>query len=374
MYVRSRLAWFVAFLCVAISRSPGAEPPPKPQGGPAAAEFQEAFAEWKDFLAEARTLQVKYREAKQDERADLKEQWSQLMKRGDALHARFVEAAVKAYAEAPNADKQVTALLLDVLVDYMRTDNYEEAFPLGKLLVTNKCPDKRAYHMAGIAAFAMNDFDAAEKDLQEAKPAKLLDKLSEACLTSIPQYKEAWPKEQKLRAAEAKADNLPRVLLKTTKGHIELELFENEAPNTVANFISLVEKKFYDGLTFHRVLPGFMAQGGCPKGDGTGGPGYTIACECYQPNHRVHFRGSLSMAHHGRDTGGSQFFLTFLPTPPLNDQHTVFGRVIRGFDVLSKLQRRNPDDPNPPTPDKIIEAKVLRKQKHDYEPETKPEK
>jgi len=373
MYVRTLLVWFVVFLCVAVSRSTAAEPP-KPRPDKAAAQFQEVFAELKGILAEARTLQVKYRDAKPEEHAELKKQWGQLMEKGDALHDRFIEAAASAYAEAPNTDNQVTAMLLDVLAEYVRTENYEQAFPLGKLLVTNKCPDKRVYPMAGIAAFAVNEFDAAENYLQEAKRAKLLDKdkLSATCLASIPQCKEAWAKEEKIRAAEAKADNLPRVLLQTSKGHIELELFENEAPNTVANFISLVEKKFYDGVTFHRVLPGFMAQSG---DDGKGGPGYTIACECYEPNHRLHFGGSLSMANTGRrDTGGSQFFLTFLPTPNLNGQHTVFGRVIKGFDVLSKLQRRNPDDPDPPPPDKIITAKVLRKQKHDYVPKTKPEK
>jgi cyclophilin family peptidyl-prolyl cis-trans isomerase len=94
-------------------------------------------------------------------------------------------------------------------------------------------------------------------------------------------YQKAWAEEQKIRQAEAKADNLPRVLLRTNKGDIELELFEDQAPNTVAHFISLVEKGFYTGLSFHRVLPGFMAQTGCPKGDGTGGPGYRIPCECY---------------------------------------------------------------------------------------------
>jgi len=147
----------------------------------------------------------------------------------------------------------------------------------------------------------------------------------------------------------------------------------------VANFIDLVEKGFYNGLTFHRVVARFMAQAGCPKGDGTGGPGYRIRCECYRPEHRLHFRGSLSMAHSGPHTGGSQFYLTFVPTRHLDGKHTVFGRVIRGMDVLAKLQRRVPRDPlevkiNPhrniriPPADKIIEAKVLRKRNHPYVP------
>ncbi|MBN1590174.1 MAG: peptidylprolyl isomerase [Pirellulales bacterium] len=153
--------------------------------------------------------------------------------------------------------------------------------------------------------------------------------------------------------------------MKTSKGDIQLELFENEAPNTTANFISLVEQGYYTGLPFHRVLEGFMAQGG---DNGRGGPGYTIACECHQPDHREHFQGSLSMAHAGRDTGSAQFFLTFVPTPHLDGQHTVFGRVIEGMDVLAKLQRRDPSSPRAAStlPDKILEAKVLRKRPHEY--------
>jgi cyclophilin family peptidyl-prolyl cis-trans isomerase len=156
--------------------------------------------------------------------------------------------------------------------------------------------------------------------------------------------------------------------MKTSQGDIEIELFENEAPNTVLNFITLVEKGFYNGLKFHRVLPGFMAQGGDPLGTGGGGPGYTIPCECPRPDHRLHFRGSLSMAKKEQpDTGGSQFFLTFVPTKHLDGKHTVFGRVISGFDVLAKLKRRNPDDPTVGPADTIVKAEVTRKRNHPYD-------
>jgi cyclophilin family peptidyl-prolyl cis-trans isomerase len=208
-----------------------------------------------------------------------------------------------------------------------------------------------------------------------------LDGVLQLFLRNPQAFKQAWIKEKALREEEAKSDNLPRVLLKTSQGPITVELFENEAPNTVANFVSLVERGFYDGVALHRVLPGFMAQGGDPKGNGSGGPGYRIPCECYQPNHRLHFRGVLSMAKegaggsdgHGRDTGGSQFFLTFVPATFLDGNYTVFGRVIDGLDVLAKLQRRNPDDTEAPRPDKIVEAKVLRKRPHDYKPTKMPE-
>src|SRR5690606_33365249 len=137
----------------------------------------------------------------------------------------------------------------------------------------------------------------------------------------------------------------PRVKIETNKGTIVVELFENEAPQTVGNFVNLVEKGFYNDTVFHRVLPNFMAQGGDPKGTGTGGPDYHIYCECYEPDHRKHFRGTLSISHARRDTGGSQFYLTFAPTAHLNGRHTAFGRVIQGMDVLAKLQRIDPSYP-----------------------------
>ena len=172
-------------------------------------------------------------------------------------------------------------------------------------------------------------------------------------------------------AADAEIDNkaLPQVLLKTSKGDVIIELYEDEAPNTVANFISLVEKGYYDGLTFHRVLDGFMAQGGCPDGTGRGGPGYHIPCECYQANARKHERGTLSMAHAGRNTGGSQFFLTFIKTDWLDGKHTVFGKVVKGMENVDKLQRIDPSKPQAGVkPDKIVEATVVRTRDHDYTP------
>lgn len=119
-------------------------------------------------------------------------------------------------------------------------------------------------------------------------------------------------------------------------GMIEIEFFDQDAPNTVANFEKLANEGFYNGLTFHRVIPGFVAQGGCPYGTGTGGPGYTIKCEI---NPRKHERGVIAMAHAGRDTGGSQFYITYAPQPHLDGQHTVFGKVIKGMDVVDQIQQ-----------------------------------
>ena len=130
---------------------------------------------------------------------------------------------------------------------------------------------------------------------------------------------------------------MKKAIIQTKKGDIELELFEKDAPNTVANFVKLINEGFYDGLTFHRVIPDFVIQGGCPRGDGTGGPGYTIKCET-EGNPNKHGTGALSMAHAGKDTGGSQFFITHSPQPHLDGVHTVFGKVTKGMDVVNKIQ------------------------------------
>ena len=123
----------------------------------------------------------------------------------------------------------------------------------------------------------------------------------------------------------------------TDKGVIEIELYEKDAPGTVANFEKLAKKGFYDGLSFHRVIANFMIQGGCPKGTGTGGPGYSIKCET--ANHpRKHGKGALSMAHAGKDTGGSQFFITHRATPHLDGVHTVFGQVTKGQEVVDAIR------------------------------------
>ncbi|NHN28776.1 peptidylprolyl isomerase [Paenibacillus agricola] len=121
-------------------------------------------------------------------------------------------------------------------------------------------------------------------------------------------------------------------------GEVVIDLFENDAPNTVANFEKLANSGFYNGLVFHRVIPGFMAQGGCPTGTGTGGPGYKINCEI---NPNKHVRGTLAMAHAGRNTGGSQFYICYGPQPHLDGQHTVFGKVISGMEFIDELKGRD---------------------------------
>ena len=362
-----------------------------------AQEFAKLSKEFNDLIAELSAMQGEHAAAgSADKKAEIKKKFDAQRKTADALVNKLITAAEAAYTEAPNADPKVTEVLAGTVLDDIDSDDYEPAFALAKLLVDNKCPDpfvaelgsgrRMTFYpraMAGIAAYwrerlrsggavaeGRDDVGVLAKVCEDIKQRDNAEQVRNYLMwpETIAAAKENWAKEKKIREAEAKADDLPRVQLKTTKGDIVVELFENEAPNTVKNFVSLVENKFYNDVVFHRVLPGFMAQGGDPKGTGLGGPGYTIPDECAGSEHRLHFRGSLSMAHSDQpDSGGSQFFLTFVPTSHLDGKHTVFGRVISGFDVLAKLKRIDPRYSTSGTADKIIEAKVVRKRSHPYD-------
>ena len=330
------------------------------------AVFQAKLNEWKDVLKEMRTMQATYTSVDAVEAAEIRRRWPELIAKGDAMIGELRNAGTKAYVASPGVDRDLERFLLKVLNDDASHDRHEPAARSAIAMLESGCDIKALLSIAGVSAFATNDFDKAEEYLQQAQAAGVLSDTGRNFLGLLPKYKQLWPEEQRLReqaAAETDPEKqLPLVKVTTSVGELVIELLEDEAPGAVGNFVSLVEKGFYDGLSFHRVLPGFMAQGGCPLGTGTGGPGYNIACECYEPNHRKHFRGTLSMAHSGdRDTGGSQFFLTFVPTDHLNGKHTVFGRVIEGMDVLGRIRRIEPGGAKKEVPDKIVKMEVTRK-------------
>ncbi len=344
-------------------------PPAAPDPAAAAAAFTAKLTEWKAVLKELQKLRADYKTAMPDQVGGIEAKWKETVAKAEAMIEPLRDAGKAAYAAAPNTDEALTEFLVKILADDVIRDNYESAAELAKLLLDSGCDKKEVHEPAGKAAFATNDFEAADQRLKRAQADGKVSESGQQAIGEIAAYKKYWQEEQEIRKKEAEQNDLPRVRLSTSKGDIVVELFENEAPETVGNFVSLVEQKFYDGLVFHRVLPGFMAQGGCPRGDGTADAGYKIYCECYKDNYRKHFRGTLSMAHAGKDTGGSQFFITFVPTPHLNGKHTAFGRVIEGMDVLAKLQRIDPQSSEAKAdPDKIVKAEVIRKRDHAYEP------
>jgi cyclophilin family peptidyl-prolyl cis-trans isomerase len=396
-------------------------PDPKVLADQAKAAFAAKFADYKAAIRDIEKLQADFQAADPATREKLNEKMAAQVTHAQSLVNAMVEAGEAAYRAAPNTDQELTNFLFTVAKYYTigrqigpgspsrrspddvyypidGGDQYERAMPIINVLVDGGASEKELYVYGFLSAFMTNDYDLAKTYLAKMKETNALQNISDiagrgdkadpqaglmktvmhtmsVCVSKLDEYRDLWVKESAIRAAEAKANDLPRVKLTTTKGEITVELFENEAPQTVANFLTLVKQGFYNGSPFHRVLPEFMAQGGAKTDDGVGGPGYTIRCECYRPDYRRHFRGTLSMAHAGRDTGNSQFFLTFVPTPHLNGMHTAFGRVIEGIEVLADLQRRSTErEPSPPKADRIIKAEVIRDRGHEYKFEKLSEK
>lgn len=367
--------------------------------GPKNKEFMKFYFEFREIVKRLNALKAELPDAKPERQVEIDKEYTEKVAKGIELNKKMVDTGLDAFDEAPNRNPFACNYLYSLVEWEFQRDNFDQSVRIFKRLAVHGI-DKTAsilYVFAAWSALMTMDLDNAEKWLQIADELGVLQNVVEGysqnekgretiffmqgMFSNIEDFRKNWAKEQEIRKAETEAgekdpaQKLPRVLLKTTKGDIVVELFENEAPNTVANFVSLVESGFYDGTIFHRVLPRFMAQGGDPRGNGSGGPGYSIDCENRGPNARKHFRGSLSMAHAGADTGGSQFFLTFIPTYSLDRTsrppgHTVFGRVVEGIDVLADIQRYDPDDKEAiiPERDKIVEAKVLYKRDHEYKP------
>jgi cyclophilin family peptidyl-prolyl cis-trans isomerase len=146
----------------------------------------------------------------------------------------------------------------------------------------------------------------------------------------------------------------------TSMGNFTIELFEQQAPKTVENFVKLAEKKFYDGVIFHRVIDGFMIQGGDPTGTGRGGPGYQFADE-FHPQLKHNSEGTLSMANAGPNTNGSQFFITLTATPHLDGKHAVFGKVVEGIDVVKKIGKTPTKAGDRPATDVVMKSVKIEK-------------
>ena len=356
--------------------------------GNEAKAFADAVAAYKAAISDIDALRSQYQVAEKSERPAINDSLKKLVAETQPKVDAMVKAGIAAYKANPGADDEVTNLLMTV-VEYQMVglgpqgggDDYEAALPILEALIEGGDQREDLPVWAFLAAFTTNQHDLADKYAESISKSGILNKQPEGSpymqetygiaskfMQQRDKYRKMWEAEQAIRKAEAEANNNPRVKLLTSKGEVIIELFEDQAPTATANFITLVKDGFYNNVVFHRVLSRFMAQGGDPTGTGTGGPGYTIPCECFREDARKHFRGSLSMAHAGKDTGGSQFFLTFVPTDHLDGRHTVFGRVVEGFGVLGALNRVDPQGKGPkPLPDKIISAEVIRDRGHDYE-------
>jgi len=367
------VVWFVAVASACFSQVPEVEAHPH-DPAKAKAEFEAARKQEKELISELTLLQAEFQQPGADKKA-IAAKFEAARDRIPATKERL-ESAAFALAMADSKNPGARELCGLVIASRLQADDPTQAIRLATILDKADAADGKIDMMAAAAAMVLSQLDEAAAWLTKAETDGIQKQQVDELRASIEDERPKVEAEMAKRKADAEADDRPRVTITTSKGDVVVELFEDDAPNTVANFISLVEKGFYDGTPFHRVIGGFMAQGGDPTGSGAGGPGHVIACECELPTARKHFLGSLSMAHAGKNTGGSQFFLTFRPTEHLDGKHTVFGRVIEGFDVLPKLARTQGED-GQSIPgiqaDTIVKATVLRKRDHAYEPETLPD-
>ena len=304
------------------------------------------------------------------------------------LNELLEPAAVEAFRSEPMESQAAAAKVFEVLESKLRPRGQQAKFdPAGGLRLVNTILEIKGGHVGMDPATKPTPEDEpfmqiiyqgylASFWLQEFKTADdFLTRLENMNIGLDPKLREdfeatlaAWETEKALRSQEASVDNLPRVKLETTDGDVVIELFENEAPNTVANFIKLTKEGYYDGLEFFHVVPGSYARSGCTANDGTTNPGYRIRNEL--ENARRHFTGTVVMQNDGENTAGSQFIILQRPDPNLEGKVVAFGRVIEGLDLIYGLESinriRNPGG----EATVITKATVLRDRGHKYEPET----
>lgn len=305
------------------------------------------------------------------------------------------QTGIALFLETESPSEELIGLMLQIQPELMISDDRELTLSilekLRRVVSTTGAEEKVAalklQRDEAMVALKLNKFDRANEyiKLGRLEINEELEDQDKGLLILAETFAQTFAEELKIREQEAQADDLPRVKIETVHGDIIVELFENEAPETVANFIYLVELKFFDGTYFHRVMHDFMAQGGGFTKRGPRECGWFIKDEVRQPNARRHFRGSLSMANMSKPNSGSnQFFITTIPTPLLDwngeeddpSAHTVFGRVISGMEFVDKLTKTIEFDEEEmkdvlikeSIPDEIIRMTVLRKRDHEYEP------
>lgn len=304
----------------------------------------------------------------------------------EALAARLIDSWRGYHGRQRNPDR-VRALYDDLLArrpddpvvkkdfaQWLRqTGEFERALEILEPLELDPETDVRALVTLGEAQFATHRFAEAYETLGRI-PESIVDRdptLQTLVVRAADKraaaetYVELWTEEQQIRSREAEADDLPRAAIETTRGTFTVELFEDQAPNTVANFISLAESAHYHGSKFYTVIPGSYVMGG-DNSAGTAArsnPGYRIPDEVAREDARKHFTGSIGMVKGAQpDSAGSLFYIGLVPLPERNAGSTVFGRVIEGMDVVRQLEKD----------DEIRSVTITRKRDHEYEPQTLP--
>ena len=347
-------------------------------------QYNRATKNLRSSLKKVQASQIRFRNESSDQSELHREAWQEAVASGESSIESLRVAAEELFRRQDDPSNDVLEIAVQSCLDDVREERYRVGLEVLKRANLIK-PTVTSRALMARVQLLDNEFKAAKTFFDEHPDERELMTDNELQLyASIDELISQFQREKQLRKLEAAKDDLPRVELTTTAGRIVLELFENEAPETVANFIHLVEQGYYNGVIFHNVKSEFVAQAGAFGVAQVGGVQrmmprgvrYTIYDENEKPDARKHFRGSLSMANQNSpNTASSQFFLSLTPQPFLNENHTVFGRVIEGLDVMADLtvnfetSEKGQDEPIADAiPSMILSAQVTRKRDHEYQP------
>jgi cyclophilin family peptidyl-prolyl cis-trans isomerase len=344
-----------------------------PQETPA---FKEATDKFRNHLRQMLEIEIRFHNSDEpEEEKRYRQQWYDLREQAFDLHRAMLHAGLAEYLSAPQDKPKHAEFLFTSLKRNVESDCFEGMLPIARGLYENGYSSTQTPMLYALCCLAENEYDQARKPLggllqSESAAPELLD-----IFNQLEDLEANWQQELESRQADAKGEPLPQAKIVTTKGVVVIEMFENDAPEAVANFVWLAEQGFYNHKSFFLVLDNLVAQTGCPTNDGTGGPGYFVPAETIDKKKRHVFRGSiaLKLLPDLPDSGGSQFLFSYLPLADLEAECTVFGRVISGMPNLAKLSRIDPkakkkDDEPPVEVDEIISVEILRKRNHAYEP------
>ena len=365
------------------TKNPAAIEPTPPAGdpeAPAVKEFYQKFDEFKAIVQRLRDIQREYKVVRPTGREALEKEFHDKMLESDERFRALMASAPAAFAANP-ADKEIGDFLgATAMVLAERDGKFEEAIAKLEVLAEYNFRLEELADPYGRIAFEVSDYETAEKYLKKAEELKSLTPTGKERLARIEEEKKHWGDELAARERDAAldAEPLPQIRLKTTQGDVLIELFENDAPNTVANFITLVEQGYYDDLPFTLVQPGYRADVGTVLPGSPKELDYTIPSEGHGESFRRHFRGSVSLnwpQDKGKDGGNAEISILLVPDrsrDPAKSEtgqdtgNTVFGRVVEGLDVLSEFAANNIAQSQQQL-DKVIDAEVVRKREHPYE-------
>jgi cyclophilin family peptidyl-prolyl cis-trans isomerase len=279
----------------------------------------------------------------------------------------------KELAADPNPRPNLQRWLFTTLQREVDADRFEGLVPVLEILVDKFPQDVELHRMLGMTAVMTCEYDKARSSMEYLRETEEFRTQMQDLLNSFEELKSQYREELAAREADRQGEPIPTAIIKTTRGNIEVELFENQAPETVANFIYLAETGVFDNTPFHSGKQHFLVQGG---GDDVLEPPYKIYGEMNKPGARRFYRGTLGMAlSGGPDTAYSQFFFSLIRNPEMDGQFTAFGRVTKGIELMAAITKIDPEESKEKkkqqpkqVPDEILEVEITRKRAHDYLP------